>query len=138
MNSEVPNYYTSLLPFRELFAQGNPILTYHKIGRRPVRTKLKGLYVSAELFRRQLEELRAAGFTSGALEDCSGAQERRLVITFDDGYVNVLENAVAPLADMKFKAVQFLVADLVGKNNAWDLPRGEAPEPLMDAAQIRD
>ena len=95
---DTPGYYTSLAPFRGLFARGNPVLTYHKVGRRPRAARLKGLYVSADLFARQLEELRAAGFRSGKLSDAAGPlQTGRIVLTFDDGFVNVLENAVEPL-----------------------------------------
>ena len=70
---------------------------------------------------------------------CAGPlQEKRIVITFDDGYVNVLRYGLEPLASTGFKAIQFLVADLLGKCNEWDVPLGEAPEPMMDAAQVRD
>jgi peptidoglycan/xylan/chitin deacetylase (PgdA/CDA1 family) len=34
--------------------------------------------------------------------------------------------------------LQFLVVNSLGKLNDWDLREGEAPEPLMDAAQVRD
>lgn len=139
MNRELPAYYSRLAPFRELFRQGNPILTYHKLGPRPLRTRLKGLYLSQQLFTRQLEELRAAGFTSAGLEACADSRAARsVVITFDDGYVNVLRHGLKPLAAVRFKAIQFLVADLLGKRNEWDLPSGEAPEPMMDAAQVRE
>ncbi len=132
-------YYSCLAPFAALFAQGNPVLTYHKLGPRPGRVRLKGMYMSQGLFRRQLGELRDAGFANGALEDCAGPKaSRAVVITFDDGYVNVLRHGVRPLADTGFKAVQFLVADLVGKHNDWDVALGEAPEPMMDVAQVRD
>ena len=52
--------------------------------------------------------------------------------------MNVLENALAPLAENQFTAIQFLPPSLLGRNNEWDLPGGEAQEPLMDAAQVRD
>ncbi len=139
MGTSLPKYYSALAPFLDLFDQGNPILTYHKLGPRPRRVRLKGLYVSAALFRRQLEELRAAGFTNGSLAACAGPRDgRRIVITFDDGYVNVLRHGLAPLAATGFRAVQFLVADRLGRHNEWDVPFGEAPEPIMDAAQVRD
>src|ERR1051325_3683488 len=64
-----PSHYSSLGPFRDLFEQGNPILTYHKLGPRPRRVRVKGLYVSAALFDRQLAELRAAGVPSAAPRD---------------------------------------------------------------------
>lgn len=138
-NDAPPDYYSTFAPFRELFGQGNPILTYHKLGPRPRRVRLKGLYLRAGFFRRQLGELKAAGFTSGSLSDCAGpAQSRRIVLTFDDGYANVLRHAAAPLAATGFKAIQFLPANLLGRCNEWDVVLGEAPAAIMDAAQVRD
>jgi len=139
MNNGTPAYYSALAPFRKLFGQGNPILTYHKLGPRPRRTRIKGLYLSRRLFASQLHELREAGFVSGRLDDCAGSLcEKRVVITFDDGYVNVLRYGLEPLASTGFKAIQFLVANLLGRNNEWDVSLGEALEPMMDAAQVRE
>src|SRR5882762_8985094 len=108
MNSELPAYYSRLAPFAEVFQQGNPILTYHKLGPRPSKVRLKGLYLDAALFTRQLEELREAGYVSGALGDCASARSRsQVVITFDDGYVNVLRHGLEPLAKTGFRAIQF-------------------------------
>ena len=69
MNGEFPPYYSRLAPFCALFEQGNPILTYHKLGRRPSRVRLKGMYLSERLFAQQLAELkhlRATGKTQDA------------------------------------------------------------------------
>ena len=133
-----PSHYSSLEPFRAWFEQGNPILTYHKVGPRPARVRLKGLYLSASLFCQQLAELRAAGFQTGSLSACSGPVTRRIVLTFDDGYVNVLRNALEVLAQTQFKAIQFLPVNYLGKTNEWDSASGEASEPIMDASQVRD
>jgi peptidoglycan/xylan/chitin deacetylase (PgdA/CDA1 family) len=139
MNAEPPAYYTRLAPFRKILELGNPILTYHKLGPRPSRVRLKGLYVSSTLFTRQLAELQAAGFRTGTLGQCAGARtDKQLVITFDDGYLNVLRYALEPLAHTGFRAIQFLPADLLGKHNQWDVPLGEAPEQIMDPNQVRE
>jgi peptidoglycan/xylan/chitin deacetylase (PgdA/CDA1 family) len=139
MSAKLPEYYSRLAPFREVFARGNPILTYHKLGPRPGRVRIKGLYVSERLFREQLEDLRRDGFASGSLLDCAKAPvPKRIVITFDDGYVNVLRHGLEPLARTAFKAVQFLVTDLLGQCNAWDVPLGEAPETIMNVEQVRE
>jgi len=139
MNRDIPAYYSRLAPFRELFSHGNPILTYHKLGPRPGRVRLKGMYLSKSLFHRQLRELQLAGFVSGSLRACAGPlSEKRIVITFDDGYLNVLRWGLEPLARTKLVAIQFLVPDLLGKSNQWDVAMGEAPELLMDKAQVRD
>lgn len=139
MTHDLPAYYSGLASFREVFAQGNPVLTYHKLGPRPARARIKGLYLDQRLFLRQLRELHSAGYTSGSLEDCAGPRlGQNVVITFDDGYVNVLRYGLEPLAQTGFKTIQFLVADLLGRYNEWDVPLGEAREPMMDAGQIRE
>ena len=141
MSPRLPDYYASLAPFREFFDSGLPILTYHKLGPCPPGTRLKGLYVNGALFARQLAELRTAGFAAASLNDFGAdcnLRSRSIVLTFDDGFCNVLELGLATLAKNRFRAIQFLVADLLGKSNYWDRASGETPEPLMDAAQVRE
>jgi peptidoglycan/xylan/chitin deacetylase (PgdA/CDA1 family) len=136
-----PNYYTALKPFAGLFARGVPVLTYHKLGPRPAGARIKGLYVSAALFERQLSELRRAGFNTAGFAlppEPEGNAGKRIALTFDDGFANVLRHGLAPLARHGFHAIQFLVADLIGRSNEWDLPQGEALELLMDEKQIKD
>lgn len=133
--------YSSLQPFEKLFQTGLPILLYHKLGPRPRGARLKGLYVSQELFARQLAELRAAGFRTAALpgraHPAAGAP-RRIVLTFDDGCANVLQFGLRLLAEHQFHAIQFLVAGRLGGANDWDTAQGEVPVPLMDKAQVRE
>lgn len=140
--SLLPRFYTSLRPFRRGFSSGVPILTWHKLGPRPPGVRLKGLYISRRLFVRQLAELRASGFTSASPEVAAtvvpGNPGRQIVLTFDDGCVNVLREGLEPLAQHGFRAIQFLVVDLLGARNEWDVVGGEAPEPLMDQSQVRE
>lgn len=133
-----PAYYTRLAPFRASFTGATPILTYHKLGARPPRVRLKGLYVGTRLFTTQLEELHAAGYSNGSLSEWNAKPAGKVVITFDDGYVNVLEQALGPLGRSGFRAIQFVPADLLGKRNEWDVALGEAPEPIMNENQVRD
>ena len=67
--SDLPHYYSSLESFREVFRLGAPVLTYHHVGPRTRGARLKGLYLSAKLFDRQIAELAAAGFAMAGLED---------------------------------------------------------------------
>ncbi|HZR35814.1 MAG TPA: polysaccharide deacetylase family protein [Nevskia sp.] len=138
---KTPSTYASLAPFRDYFDGGLPILMYHKLGPRPRGVRLKGLYVGERLFDRQLRELREAGYRScdfEALGEGVAAGPGQIGITFDDGYVNVLRHGLGPLHDHGFQALQYIVADKIGGGNDWDLPAGEAYEPLMDAAQLRE
>jgi peptidoglycan/xylan/chitin deacetylase (PgdA/CDA1 family) len=144
MRASVPAHFHTLEPFLDLFKTGVPILMYHKIGPRPVNVRLKGLYVPLERFVRQLEELHQAGFTSclpaqaNVKARSNAASNRRVVLSFDDGFRNVFQNALEPLAQKQFRAIQFLVSNCIGKLNEWDLRDGEVPEPLMDTAQVRE
>jgi len=140
MQFALPEHYNTLRPFRNFFTTGVPILMYHKIAPRPRRVRLKGLYVTPATFVRQLAELSEGGYIA-----CSPAEARgngpassRVALTFDDGFRNVFQNAMAPLAQQGWRALQFLVVQYIGKLNEWDLREGEAPELLMDAAQVRE
>jgi len=140
MHKSLPDYYHTLPPFRDLFNTGVPILMYHKIAPRPRRVRLKGLYVAPSTFTEQLAELSENGFVSCSLaEACQdGPSAPRMALTFDDGFRNVFQNALAPLTERRWRALQFLVANCIGQMNQWDLRDGEAPEPLMDAVEVRD
>jgi peptidoglycan/xylan/chitin deacetylase (PgdA/CDA1 family) len=144
MRRSVPVHFHTLEPFLDLFQTGVPILMYHKIGPRPVRVRLRGLYVRPDLFVRQLDEMQQAGFTSCPLDRANvkttsnGEPNRRFALTFDDGFRNVFQNALEPLAQKQFHAIQFLVSNCIGKLNEWDLRDGEVPEPLMDAVQVAE
>lgn len=134
--------YSRLGPWRERFRQGVPILTYHKVGPRPRGARWRSLYLSTGSFSRQVAELQREGFRTSGLDEpfpaVDGNPGRRIVLSFDDGYRNVLTNAAPVLAAAGFSAIQFLVADRIGGRNEWDVAEGEVPEPLMSAAEVRE
>src|SRR4051812_27870705 len=131
-------YYTSLLPFRELFATGTPVLTYHHVGPRPHRARLKGLYVSPKLFSRQLDELKAHRFITPQYQDVLShpSRARSVFFTFDDGFTDVFTNAMPLLNGRGYRAIEFLVAGLIGKTNEWQQRAGDVIEPLMDSGRL--
>src|SRR5260221_2441919 len=138
MSHALPVYYSELAPFRALFRSANPVLTYHKLGTRPSRVRLKGLYLSEKLFARQLKELRCAGFESGSPADWNHRGGQVVILTFDDGYLNVLRYGMEALAANRFRAIQFLPANFLAQRNEWDVATGEAPEPIMDPSQVQE
>jgi peptidoglycan/xylan/chitin deacetylase (PgdA/CDA1 family) len=139
-NARVPSYFTSLKPFAELFATGVPWLMYHKLGPRPRGVRLKGLYVSRSLFERQLSELRTAGFTTPAFSPPIAEENpgKRIALTFDDGFANVFQHGLEPLARHGFRAIEFLTVDLIGGYNEWEMQEGEARQQLMDDVQVKE
>ena len=138
--SSAPAHYTSLKPFRDFFADGVPCLTYHKIAKRPRRVRIKGLYLNPRLFQKQMAELAEAGFMTlpygQAPMNANGGHT--FVLTFDDGFANAFRQAMETLPQYKFRAVQFLVVNRIGKFNEWEAQMGEVREPLMNASQVRE
>src|SRR5437867_7742200 len=107
-----------------LFERGVPVLMYHKIAAPPPVSCDPFLYVAPDQFQDQLAALRGAGFTPVKLDEALAAPDNRakkLVLTFDDGCRNVLDNALEILSRHRAPAIQFLVADFIGKHNQWDV-----------------
>ena len=89
-----------------------------------------------------MRDLKRAGFLTISLDswnDFSRPNRNRTVLTFDDGSRTVFRKALPVLARHLFTATQFLVADAIGGTNHWDIRNhGEAPDALMDTAEVRD
>lgn len=137
---KTPTSFHTLKPFLDLFQTGVPVLMYHKIGVPPRHARLRGLYVQPERFEQQLVEFKEAGFSPCRPAPAQNGNDhnKSVSITFDDGFRNVFENGMLPLARHKFIATQYLVANCIGRMNQWEIREGEIPEPLMDAVQVRE
>jgi len=87
-----------------------------------------------------MAELEQAGFSAPdytrVLADTARGAE--VILTFDDGFSDVLEHALPVLRQHGFKAIQFLVADLLGKTSEWQIAAGDVAGQLMDVAQVRE
>jgi len=126
---------------RKLMARGTAVFTYHKIGFAPEKTRDPFLYASPESFERQLSALSRESFRTARLGELIAHRDptdRKAVITFDDGFRSAFENGLEILARRQASAIQFIVSGLIGKRNEWDVEKQDAPEPLMDAAQIKE
>jgi len=124
---------------RALMSRGTPVFTWHKIGAAPGNSRDPFLYTPTDEFDRQLRALHDSGFRAVTLDDAqAAAQTPRAAITFDDGFRNVFERGLEILARHKTPAIQFIVSGAIGKQNHWDIEKGDVAEPLMDAAQIRE
>ncbi len=112
------------------------ILMYHGIAE--VDEDPNQLCVTPARFAEQMSWLHRRGMRGvgiGTLVDAMRAgRHRGLVgITFDDGYVNVLETALPELKRHGFEATAYIISDRVGGTNEWD----EGPTwPLMTASQV--
>lgn len=120
-----------------------PILMYHAVEDQPRPPRYKHFYVTAREFALQMRMLKAAGYTAltfAGLADAMAGRtplpHRPVLLTFDDGYTNLLTNVHPLLAALDFPYTVFLVADKVGKTNDWVVAEGYAPTPLLDWPDI--
>ena len=106
-----------------------PILMYHKV----VDQEQEGphrIFVLKDTFERHLRSLKARGFYFLSFNELSDYWHDRkplkelprksVVLTFDDGYVNNLRNAVPLLKKYGARGTLFLLADHSITTNHWD------------------
>jgi peptidoglycan/xylan/chitin deacetylase (PgdA/CDA1 family) len=113
-----------------------PILMYHSVaGDGP--PELAPYRISPQAFREQMRYLRRHGYHSITIEDwgaCIAARRplpgRPVILTFDDGYKDFIENAWPILERADFKATLFVVTESVGRVADWD-PAVSQHLPLM-------
>ena len=134
-----PSYYSGLGAFREIFASGGALLCFHKIETPPRQARIKGLYLSPAIFRRQIQELKEAGFqfVLPHLPE-RGPSLRQVSITFDDGFVSNWEKALSCMTGFGCRAMNYLVADRIGQTSDWEAREGGEADPLMNESQIRE
>lgn len=126
---------------KKLMAQGTAILMYHKIGAHPKNSRDPFLYADPQKFESQLAALNGFGLRAVRLGDVLSPAEdpaRKFVVTFDDGFQNVLDSGLEILSRHRTPAVQFIVSGFIGKQNAWDIAKGDSLEQLMDEVQIKE
>ena len=119
-----------------------PILVYHQIDTAPPKgAPFRGLYVSPAAFARQMALLKLLGYHGMSMTDLQpylrGEKSGKVVgITFDDGYLNNLTNALPALQKQGFTSTCYVVDGLLGQTNVWDAQIGIAQTPLMTAEQL--
>ena len=97
-----------------------PIITYHKIS--PL--KEFGLTtVTPETFRKQMQLLVDKGFQAITFKQFDNNQDlpsKPIIISFDDTYKSIYENAFPIMKDFNFKGVLFIISDFIGRINLWE------------------
>lgn len=116
-----------------------PILMYHRITRNG-EGEPSSFVVNARVFERQLQFFSEHGYYTPRLADVSSTHasmvssaRKPLIITFDDGYLDTLEQAAPLLRKYGFSAIVFILPGL--RTNSWDAPKGIAEAKLMETNQ---
>mgnify|MGYP000114930483 CR=1 FL=1 len=91
-----------------------PVLSYHSIS--DDNSKLS---LSVKDFEQQMFYLKKLNYETTTFSDIDN-KKKKIIITFDDGYKDVLVNALPILKKFNFNATCFLVTNSLGSFNRWD------------------
>lgn len=118
-------------------------MMYHWVDDR-LGDRLRLYGVTPRALGSQIRWMKAAGYRSCTLEEMldhvegrSPLRDRAVLVTFDDGYRDNIENAGPLLEAAGWSAVVFVVVDRVGGVNAWDAKHGDPPRELASWDEIR-
>jgi peptidoglycan/xylan/chitin deacetylase (PgdA/CDA1 family) len=114
---------------------------FHKIRECPASANMPRAYVSPAHFGKLLDELKRKSFQSISISDALHPKVKIrncFVISFDDGYEGALIYAAKTMKERGFTAIQFLVANLLGQRNEWDLGLDTTMERLMNRTQVQE
>lgn len=120
-----------------------PILMYHQIMSVPHPAYFK-YSIATTTFAAQMKIIKLLGFTPinfGNLinykEGRTKLPSRPIIISFDDGYVDTIENAVPILEALGFAAVFYIPTDFAGRTSSWDLSKLGVEFPVIGWTTIR-
>ena len=117
------------------------ILMYHRVEEIPHDAMYPTNFVRPAQLKEQLAALTDWGYSSVTFADWLAYRDgettlpqRPVILTFDDGYRSVIDNAWPLLRAQGFHATTFLVTGQLGGTNAWD-PR-ERQTPLLSGDEV--
>ena len=109
-----------------------PILSYHSISNENCPLSL-----NLTEFEKQLIFFKKNKFEAVHFNEIKNLSSKKFIITFDDGYKDLIINALPLLKKYNFKATCFIVSDLIGKKNIWDeLNSNIKDKELMNLSDI--
>src|ERR1035437_4300236 len=130
-----------------------PVLLYHRIVNSKKETGRHKTYVFKNRFEAQLRFLKENGYETITFHDLTsptsplpeerdgrlladGVRQKKIILTFDDGYEDNYTILFPLLKKYGFKAVIFLVTQK--KDNSWGIQEGEPVFRMMNEKQIHE
>ena len=115
-----------------------PVLLYHRIVKSKAETGKHNIYVTVKRFRRQMEWLRKNQISTitfrDIIENPDISFDKKVILTFDDGYNENYFNMFPIIREFGFNAVIFLVTQQ--HYNSWGVIDGEPNIGLLTNEQI--
>jgi peptidoglycan/xylan/chitin deacetylase (PgdA/CDA1 family) len=117
-----------------------PVLMYHDVAEPPVSRAFRRFVVSPALFVEHLIALNEGGYKAGRVREVPDLRGPRqvVVVTFDDGFATIVEQALPALAERSMTATIFLPSAFVGGRATWLSSVGEEGRRLLTWQDARD
>jgi peptidoglycan/xylan/chitin deacetylase (PgdA/CDA1 family)/glycosyltransferase involved in cell wall biosynthesis len=145
----IDNVYTRVMKtyrkavIKKIHPRHIPILMYHKVPDLPIDSKHR-VFVIKKNFNKHLRFFAMRGLTAITFKDYEAyaAGERPVslfpkkpfILTFDDGYANIISNVLPLTEKYRFKGVLFLLGDFSVTANFWDKDEAVSSAQLMTTA----
>lgn len=117
---------------------------YHRVLAEKPEVENRWHYVTVTDFQNQMNMIDRLGYTPITFSDYQLYIEGKLtlpskpiIITFDDGYLDTLKNAIPILLELNMRAVIFVMGNRKLKRARWDEVGDNDSCPLMSDEQIR-
>ena len=100
-----------------------PVLLYHDVSDDFYWTFSR---VTPLLFKRQMQHLSRHGYQNISVDDYLTGEysPKKFLLTFDDGYVSIVDTVLPILSEFNLSGVVFVVTGFMGKYNQWDVNLG--------------
>jgi peptidoglycan/xylan/chitin deacetylase (PgdA/CDA1 family) len=114
-----------------------PILLYHRVVNSHSKIGKHKLYVFEKDFHLQMKFLKDHGYETITFKDIDAvAPEKKVILTFDDGYEDNYTHLFPILKEFGFTAVIYLVTG--SERNEWALKEGEPEIKMLSKERIRE
>jgi peptidoglycan/xylan/chitin deacetylase (PgdA/CDA1 family) len=117
-----------------------PIAMLHHVSDDPAHESLKPYCIGRRSFTRLLDYLERHGYetvTFAGLENDRSGTKKRVILSFDDCPLHLLDFAVPELCRRGMKGVFYMPAAHLGGYNSWDVEEGRARVELMNAGHLQ-
>ena len=111
-----------------------PILIYHSIS-----NDESSLSLSINEFEKHIIYLKDRNFKTINFDQINSTKKKQIIITFDDGYKDLISCVLPILKKHNFNATCFIVSSLLGKENLWDVDKKNfVQKDLMNLNDTRE
>lgn len=117
---------------------------YHQVSEKPHPNFLE-YTVTPKAFESQMNALKTLGFAAITFNQLVDYKERKaklprkpVIITFDDGLTEAVENSVPILENAGFSAVFYMPTNFLGIKSSWMIPEINAEFQIVDWPAVRD